>query len=55
MSIGYASFFVPTELAWAAVEEFCSTGKRTNRIAWKRLRDEHWSFGYWDHPEVTLR
>jgi hypothetical protein len=48
-------FFVPAELAWAAVEEFCATGARTNRISWVRLSNLDWNFGYWDHPEVKLR
>jgi hypothetical protein len=50
-----ARFFVPADLAWAAVEEFCATGARTDRIRWIRLSDLAWNFGYWDHPDVKLR
>lgn len=48
-------FFVSPELAWAAVEEVCSSGERTSQISWSRQRDVEWSFGYWDHPDVKLR
>jgi hypothetical protein len=47
-------FFVSPELAWAAVEEFCSSGKRTNHIGWILQCDAEWSFGYWDHPDVKI-
>ena len=47
-------FFVSPELARAAVEELCASGKRTARFPWVRQNDVPWSFGYWDHPDVKI-
>jgi hypothetical protein len=48
-------FFVSPELTWAAVQEFCESGGRTDLVNWKPESDVEWSFGYWDHPDVKFR
>ncbi len=43
-----AGFFLSLEQAWLAIEEFCKTGKRTDKIAWiglADLPDTDWWFG----------
>jgi Immunity protein Imm1 len=47
-------FFVPAEVACAVVEEFCATGKRTNKVNWVRQDAVDWKYGWWDHPDVAL-
>jgi hypothetical protein len=47
-------FFVTREQAWAAVEKFCASGKRTKQIIWVRRNDVEWKYGYWEHPDVKL-
>lgn len=48
-------FFVPADLAWAAVEEFCATGKRAKALSWVPRNEVDWNYGYWDHPDVKVR
>ncbi len=46
-----AAFFVPRELAWAAAEEFCRSGGRTDKITWKNRTEVNWHYGYPDDAE----
>lgn len=39
-------FFVNRGATWQAVEEFCKTGARTNRISWGTGEQIKWHYGY---------
>lgn len=39
-------FFVTREQTWQAVEEFCTTGNRTDVITWGDNREIKWHYGY---------
>lgn len=39
------AFFISPDQAWAAVEEFCATGKRTTAIRWKDRSEVNWDYG----------
>jgi hypothetical protein len=36
------AMFVPRELAYAVVEEFCRTGQRSQAIRWREAVKVHW-------------
>ncbi len=38
-------FFVTREQTWQAVEEFCTTGNKTDTITWTDNRDIKWHYG----------
>ena len=40
-----SKFFVPIELAWRVIEEFCNTGNRSSQISWLVSKDLNWNFG----------
>lgn len=46
-------FFVPREVAWEAVKEFCSTGKRSEKATWGG--SQGWDYMWESHPELFER
>jgi hypothetical protein len=39
-------FFVSPTETWLAIEEFCNTGNKTDKITWGKRSEINWHYGY---------